>query len=180
MRRVVSAAGNLGVINKRAITAAARPHRATLSPTTLAFKLAAFSAVRLRWSRIWLPGLQAWQHFLLQGKLDDQRNVTTQRRAYSRQPTSPCGMSLNGLRRRTWTGCRRRRFRKTQKMSKAKRGKAQAKSWYAAPSLVRKRIAEINRTYKSFFPDRKLPDNGRGRKWAKYMMRTSRLLKKSV
>jgi hypothetical protein len=55
------------------------------------------------------------------------------------------------------------------------RSKAQAKSWHPAPALVRKRIAELNRAYAAFFPTRKLPDNGLGRKWARYMMRTKRL-----
>jgi hypothetical protein len=60
-------------------------------------------------------------------------------------------------------------------MSKAKRGKAQAKSWYPDPALVRKRVAEMTRAYQSSFPQRRLPNNGLGRKWARYMMRTKRL-----
>jgi hypothetical protein len=40
---------------------------------------------------------------------------------------------------------------------------------------VRKRVAEINRAYESSFPERRLPNNGLGRKWARYMIRTKRL-----
>jgi hypothetical protein len=60
-------------------------------------------------------------------------------------------------------------------MSKSMRDKAQGKSWYPAPALVRKRIAEMNRAFESSFPDRKFPNDRRGRKWARYMMRTKRL-----
>jgi hypothetical protein len=58
--------------------------------------------------------------------------------------------------------------------NKSKRAKAKG-SWYPAPALVRKRIAEMTRAFASSFPDRKLPNNGLGRKLAKYMMRTKRL-----
>jgi hypothetical protein len=57
----------------------------------------------------------------------------------------------------------------------SKRGKAQAKSWYPEPALVRKRVAEMTRAYMSFFPQRQLPNNSLGRKWARYMIRTKRL-----
>jgi hypothetical protein len=60
-------------------------------------------------------------------------------------------------------------------MSKSKRKKAQAKSWYPEPAQVRARIAELNRFFESCFPDRELPNNRLGRKWAQYMMRTKRL-----
>jgi hypothetical protein len=56
-----------------------------------------------------------------------------------------------------------------------KRRKAAQGKWYPAPALVRKRIAEMTRAFESCFPTRTLPNNGLGRKWAKYMMRTKRL-----
>jgi hypothetical protein len=58
---------------------------------------------------------------------------------------------------------------------KKQRSKAQAKSWYPDPALVRKRVKEMNRAYRSSFPNAELPNNGLGRKWARYMMRTKRL-----
>ena len=61
------------------------------------------------------------------------------------------------------------------KRAATKRGRAQAKSWYPEPGLVRRRIAEMTRAYESSFPQRKLPNNGLGRKWARYMMRTKGL-----
>ena len=57
----------------------------------------------------------------------------------------------------------------------SKRGKTQAKSWYPEPALVRKRVGEMNRAFESSFPEQRLPNNGLGRKWAKYMVRTKRL-----
>jgi hypothetical protein len=49
------------------------------------------------------------------------------------------------------------------------------KKWYPAPALVRKRIKEMGRAFTACFPNQELPNNGLGRKWARYMMRTKRL-----
>jgi hypothetical protein len=58
---------------------------------------------------------------------------------------------------------------------KGKRIKRKRAAWYPEPALVRKRVAEMNRAYRSSFPDGRLPNNGLGRKWARYMIRTKRL-----
>ena len=47
--------------------------------------------------------------------------------------------------------------------------------WYPHPAQVRRRVSEITRAYESCFPQQRLPNNGLGRKWARYMMRTKRL-----
>jgi hypothetical protein len=49
------------------------------------------------------------------------------------------------------------------------------KKWYPDPALVRKRIKEMGRAFEACFPNQELPNNGLGRKWARYMMRTKRL-----
>jgi hypothetical protein len=72
-----------------------------------------------------------------------------------------------------------RRATKRQVDDKAKDGrrikrKAQT-TWYPEPALVRKRVAEMTRAYESSFPQRRLPNNSLGRKWARYMIRTKRL-----
>jgi hypothetical protein len=62
----------------------------------------------------------------------------------------------------------------TKAKNKGRRNKRK-RAWYPEPALVRKRVAEMNRAFECSFPEQRLPNNGLGRKWARYMMRTKRL-----